>query len=442
MAENNMFSWIPALQQFAQFNMQVAEHMETIKKKREEEEKQATGMQVVSDMAKNLQSTEFTSEEDMVKGYGQMLNTLYATKNPYAIQQGIQVLPGVFEMKKSILKDQKTRQGYAAYDILQGRNVPQVDIDLKTPKVQLGTGSELVNILMQSDEYKTLSAVNPELASKYITKTLDEATYKTKGIFANAGNTMNYSKIGGTANDPNSIEVVKNKQYKLSMQGIQDATTGKIVTDYAKEFGEDAPDAQKAWEDWLGTQAKKAAINNAYARTSIRKPVTFTYKDEKGNIQKNKVGVYDPMTEQFYERGSNVPLKGEISEMDFSPNQPVFNQGAFTTRLQRDIFNTYQTDPILQKSPLANDALGRNVKMITKDAMEARMQALALKTSGYGAKDNGVELTTDEGYELNFLKTKLQEFNQAAMQDIILNQYGDKYGIPGLTDIPTSVIQQ
>jgi len=421
MAENNMFSWIPALQQFAQFNMQVAEHMEIIKKKREEEEKQATGMQVVSDMAKNLQNTEFTSEEDMVKGYTKMLNELYNTKNQYAIQHGVQVLPNVFEMKRGILKEQKEKQGYATFTALSADNT-KVDYDPNTPGIQIGTKGQLLGIIEQNPEYQKLKAINPKLAADWAVKAFENATYKTKGVFSNADNIMNYSKIEGTANDPNSIKVKENKRYKLSTQGIHDLKTGKLITNYAEEFGEDAPEAQKSYEEYLMNITKRVQLNKLYKesppemiRVLVKGVPTYVYQEGK----------------ELYRAGSNTKLDWE----DITPIEKENKKEVSLTDKMLSIIGTKTFIDVKRDSDLKEDFdkfIGKETNGII-EAEDLVNYIAELKNREYSSDYSDKEKKKATKI-LEFLRTAYPEKNKTTvklLEDLWTNnRFNTTYGVP------------
>lgn len=269
MADNNIFNWIPAVAQLAQLNMQIGQNMERIKKERDEELKRTEGFNMVSQFAKQFQEANYGSETEIAKGYGDMLTQVFASKNPYAIQSSLQVLPTIFEQKRGMLKDAQLKEGVKAYGDFIGSQVQTADLDLGRAGLQAGTGTQLVQQIYSDPRYTKMLEFNPELAIKFVQDSLNRAMYQEKGLFTfdQQGN-INYNKIGKVAGDP-SVSNVRSKQYQFRGNRLYDGQ--RAITDYVQEFGEDAVQINETLSQYQQMKAQGINISNASMQGEILK---------------------------------------------------------------------------------------------------------------------------------------------------------------------------
>jgi len=230
---------IPAFNAFTQTALSIADRRRQELKEIELKQKEIEGFEFVSKLAESFEGKKYQDFGSLEQDFTSAMKTIYATKNPIAIQNGLATLNAMYQQKSNYIKEEQERRlgeaDLGALNLIYGGrgmdnpNTPELDEDYSI--TNLMNLPEFAN-LTPAQKAKAVGNIAPNLVIQNQTTALPDTT---GGIVVTK---KKYSKLAPDGKFQTEKYVIKNgKMMSLDDKGeLTLADESKITPEISKAF--------------------------------------------------------------------------------------------------------------------------------------------------------------------------------------------------------------
>lgn len=290
---------IPAFNAFTQTALSIADRKRQELKEIELKQKEIEGFEFVSKLAESFEGKTYEDFKTLEQDFTSAMKTIYATKNPIAIQNGLSTLNAMYQQKSNYIKEaQERRLGEAdltSLNLLYGSR--KLDNPLTPEFDETYSISDLMNLpqfknLTPAQRASAVSRLAPELAVQESTVAMPDT--ESGGIVVTK---KKYSKVNPEGKFKTEKYVIKNGQ-KMSV-----STDGKLTLADGSQF---TPEETKAFLDRqkMDTEERRGLLQEELTKLNIQKARTGLDQDE--NFKKDPTKALNALSYYRMNAGNKV----------------------------------------------------------------------------------------------------------------------------------------